>query len=168
MNKTYSHNDYWAKNKIKDAMEKGLFTFEADIIYVGGKIMLSHSWRPTKSLCHGTLEEEYLQPLNVMADGGIKTTLIIEPKSVCEEMLEDLYDLLLRYKHENLTYVTGVQYKYLHQHHRLVWMYDFHLMCMKRGFAVETYDKRLRTKLHDQVNVYPEYNWFQKIIHNQF
>jgi len=168
MNKTYSHNDYWAKNQIADALKKGITAFEADIVYVGGEIMLSHSWRPTKSLCHGSLEKDYLVPLHLMAEVGREVTLIIEPKSIRKGMLEDLFNLLLKYRHINLTVITGVQYRWFFQHKRLVWMYDFHRYCMNRGWMVRTYDKRLETDYRDQVNVYPKYNWFQKIIHNQF
>ena len=155
--KKYSHNDYFCENPIDDAVEAGLSAFEADLVYTGGEIMLSHSWRPLKCMCYGSLEEVYLKPLYIRACTGKKSTLILEPKSVRKDMLPALYNLLNKYKHPNITYITGVQYRYFWQHKRLVWMYDFHLLCRKG--TVRTYDKRLETDYHDQVDVYKKRWW---------
>lgn len=166
--KKYSHNSYWCKDPIISALREGLNAVEADIIFVGGKIMCSHGWRPFKSWCHGSLEEVFLKPLLDLAESGKEMVLIIEPKSIRKGMMKKLYNLLHYYAHYNLKLIIGCQYKLFWQHKRLVWLYDFNLMCKKYGWAVEIPDKRLYTEYHKQVDLFPEYGFIKRILKNQF
>ena len=171
----YSHNDYYTRNKILDALGEGITAVEADIVFIGDEIMLSHSWRPFKSWTHGNFIDEYLNPLYKIALSGKKMTLIIELKSVKMfgykrrlKQIKTLSLLLSGYSHENLEYVIGCQYRWFHQFWRLVWLYDFHRYCKDQGYKLKIKDKRLCTDYNEQVDVFQKYGFLKRILNNQF
>ncbi|MCS6920233.1 MAG: phosphatidylinositol-specific phospholipase C/glycerophosphodiester phosphodiesterase family protein, partial [Fimbriimonadales bacterium] len=61
----HSHNDYWRKRPLQDALECGFCSVEADIFLVDGKLLVghdTHELRPDR-----TLESLYLEPLRARA-----------------------------------------------------------------------------------------------------
>ncbi|MCX7993053.1 MAG: phosphatidylinositol-specific phospholipase C/glycerophosphodiester phosphodiesterase family protein [Fimbriimonadales bacterium] len=63
--RAHSHNDYWRKRPLQDALECGFCSVEADIFLVEGKLLVGHDLhelRPDR-----TLESLYLDPLRARA-----------------------------------------------------------------------------------------------------
>jgi hypothetical protein len=100
----HSHNDYWAPYPLYSGLPLDVNMFEADIIYLNGKLMLSHSWRPFEFLCFGELEENYLLPMRmyVTAHPEKELWLYIEYKTSNKNVNSVLLELLLKNRHPNL------------------------------------------------------------------
>lgn len=111
--RAHSHNDYWRKRPLQDALECGFCSIEADIFLVDGKLLVghdTHELRPER-----TLESLYLDPLQARAKqfrGKIYPDaphfyLLIDIKSDAQatyaalhKTLERYDDLLTRYEGE--------------------------------------------------------------------
>jgi len=59
--RAHSHNDYWRKRPLYDALECGFCSVEADIFLVDGKLLVGHETHELRS--ERTLESLYLEPL---------------------------------------------------------------------------------------------------------
>lgn len=107
----HSHNDYWCKRPLWDAIEYGCNMIEADIIYMNKKLMLSHSWRPFAFMCYGELEDTYLRPLHrYCADNPEKDLwMYVEYKDSNEKINDILYKLFKQYAISNLHYTISAQ-----------------------------------------------------------
>jgi len=105
----YSHNDYWCKHQIYDAIAYGCDMVEADIIYMNNKIILSHSWRPFSFMCYGNLEDNYLKPLSQFCkDNPDKTMwMYVEFKDSNKHIIELLHKLFKQYQTKNLRYTVS-------------------------------------------------------------
>ncbi|KAF2633768.1 hypothetical protein BU25DRAFT_328579 [Macroventuria anomochaeta] len=63
----HSHNDYWRRVPLYDALAAGCFSVEADIwLTDDNKLLVSHLWRSTTK--HRTLRSLYLDPLTNILD----------------------------------------------------------------------------------------------------
>lgn len=51
-----SHNDYWNAKPIYKAIAKNCFILELDIAYINKELVLSHSWRPFRSMTYGSVK----------------------------------------------------------------------------------------------------------------
>lgn len=100
----HAHNDYEHTRPLFDALENGFTSVEADVHFVGGKILVSHDHPNATSR---TLEELYLKPLDSIRElnGGkiylqkdIVVMLMIDIKTDSEKTFEALHQLLLKYK----------------------------------------------------------------------
>ena len=107
----HSHNDYWCKRPLWDAIEYGCNMIEADIIYCNKNLMLSHSWRPFEFLCYGELEKTYLQPLRqyCLDNPQKEMWMYVEYKDSDERINALLYNLFSEYKINNLHYTISAQ-----------------------------------------------------------
>lgn len=126
----YSHNDYWAKRPLFDAIDYGCNMVEADLIYSFLKPRCSHSWRPLPCLYYGTLEDTYLKPMYQMCIDGKYTSenpiwMYVEPKTFNPLLIKPLYKLLKKYQHLAMRYTISVQDRYIHQWLRGVWLRYF-------------------------------------------
>ncbi len=114
--RAHSHNDYWRKRPLDDALACGFCSVEADIFVVDGKLLVghdTHELRPER-----TLESLYLEPLRARARqvrGKIYPDapyfyLLIDIKSEAQSTyaalrrtLERYDDLFTRYEGERTT-----------------------------------------------------------------
>lgn len=114
--RAHSHNDYWRKRPLQDALECGFCSVEADIFLVEGKLLVghdTHELRPER-----TLESLYLEPLRARARqfrGKIYPDapyfyLLIDIKSEAQSTysalrrtLEQYDDLFTRYEGDRTT-----------------------------------------------------------------
>ncbi|KAJ4985652.1 hypothetical protein SVAN01_08827 [Stagonosporopsis vannaccii] len=77
----HSHNDYWRRAPLYDALAAGCVGFEADIwLADDNELLVSHSWRSTKP--HRTLRSLYLNPLANILDKRNVTAASLKPKEV--------------------------------------------------------------------------------------
>jgi hypothetical protein len=98
----YSHNDYYNRHPLLDAIALGYRGVEADYIVSGGELLAAHSRREARP--SRTLEAPYLQPLReiirrcgrVYPDSA-PFLLAIEDKEGGRESYAILRELLLRY-----------------------------------------------------------------------
>ncbi len=127
----YSHNDYWCQSPIYDALEHGIYMFEADVVLFRGVVALAHSWRPWRSAYYGSLEHMYLKELHHMTDR--KYYLYIELKSGRKKLGKKLHQLFLKYHNcRNITFVISANDKSLfskifHRREKLLkWLFDHH------------------------------------------
>ena len=157
----YAHNFYWCRYPINEAEVAGLDAVELDIVYrlFGNDIYVSHSWRPFNFMYCGNLIE-WLDDLQ----GESFKYIIIESKSfwIPQKLL---FNIMNNFKDDNMIYVMSVQYRYPHQWLRGIWLKSFY---KKYKDELCILDKRTETELNEQVDLFPKYNWFQKIIHGQF
>lgn len=101
--RAHSHNDYWRKRPLYDALECGFCSVEADIFLVGGTLLVGHE--PHELHPERTLERLYLEPLRArarQARGKIYPEapfffLLIDIKSEARATYEALHQLLARY-----------------------------------------------------------------------
>lgn len=91
-----SHNDYWCKNKISDALSSNCDIFEIDIVFIKDEVMLNHSWRPFKCMTYGSASKYF----NELPDGKV---LEIEIKTGDRRIIDKLVNLIL--KRKELTYI---------------------------------------------------------------
>ena len=102
----FSHNDYWCNNPIHDAMDKNIHMFEVDVVLFRGAVMLAHSWRPWRSAYYGSLEQVYLKPLK---NNSNEIYLYVELKSGRKKLGVKLFELMKKYKKNNLIFVLGAE-----------------------------------------------------------
>ncbi|MCX8122712.1 MAG: hypothetical protein N3F66_00935 [Spirochaetes bacterium] len=107
----HSHNDYWCKRPLWDAIDYGCNMIEADIIYLNKKLMLSHSWRPFTWMCYGELEKTYLKPLSqyCQQNPDKEMWMYVEYKDSDENINDLLYHLFKNYSIANLHYTISAQ-----------------------------------------------------------
>ncbi|MCS6923135.1 MAG: phosphatidylinositol-specific phospholipase C/glycerophosphodiester phosphodiesterase family protein [Fimbriimonadales bacterium] len=113
--RAHSHNDYWRKRPLYDALACGFCSVEADIFLVEGKLLVGHA--PHELHAERTLESLYLEPLRQQAaqhKGKIYPDapyfyLLIDIKSEAEptyaalrKTLERYDDLFTRYEGERV------------------------------------------------------------------
>lgn len=108
----HSHNDYDQRRPLTDALRRGYTSIEADVVLVGGKLMVGHDL--VTALVRGaTLRKLYLDPLRewvrqndgrVFRPGSPALTLMIDVKSdgertwkALEAVLSDYQDMLTRW-----------------------------------------------------------------------
>lgn len=103
----YSHNDYWHKRPLFDALDNGFTYVEADVYLWRGKLIVAHIL-PFLSK-NRTLEETYLKPLaGCVTDAGADPiTLIIDIKSRGNETYSALKILLNKYQYMLSAYKDG-------------------------------------------------------------
>lgn len=77
----HSHNDYWRRVPLYNALAAGCVSVEADIWLTDDKeLLVSHSWRSTTR--HRTLRSLYLDPLTTVLSARNVTPASTEPKEV--------------------------------------------------------------------------------------
>jgi hypothetical protein len=98
----YSHNDYYNKRPLRDAIALGYRGVEADYVVVGGKLLVAHSRREANP--SRTLEDLYLKPLRELIrrcgrvyPGSAPFLFLIEAKEGGRESYVALRNLLLSY-----------------------------------------------------------------------
>lgn len=114
----YSHNDYWQKRPLLDALNNGYTNIEVDIFKIGDEFVVAHLipfFRQGK-----TLENMYLRPLYErikMNNGFLYTnymqpiTLMIDIKLNGESTYRSLRNLFKRYRSILTSYENGVIYE---------------------------------------------------------
>lgn len=113
--RTHAHNDYEHPHPLRDALEHGFCSVEADIWLVDGKLLVAHNREQVKP--ERTLEGLYLEPLRERAkkNGGRifaaepRFWLLIDVKSeadkvwpVLREVLQNYADLLTQFEGEKI------------------------------------------------------------------
>lgn len=149
----YSHNAYWCKHPVEQALYAGLEAIEFDIVYrlFGNKIFCSHSWKPLSCMYYGNLD---LNLWRVAYKNEIKY-VIIESKSFWVNQ-KKLYGLMDYYKNSGFQYVMSVQSRYPHQWIRGIWLKSFY---KKYKEKLNILDKRTETELNEQVDLYDRKWW---------
>ncbi len=112
----YSHNDYWNKHPLSDALDKGYTYLEADIFLSGGKLVVAHTlpaWKKRK-----TLEELYFEPLQTylvnrhpVFGNQPDITLMIDIKTDAEATYRELSLLLEKYRPWLSSFENGRLYR---------------------------------------------------------
>ena len=155
----YSHNSFFCNDPVYDTLRNNLDALEFDLMYrmFSKNIYCSHSWRPLNCMYYGKLERYLFECYGIAKKREKVLYFIIEPKTCNPLMMEPLYKLLNKYRHEKIIYVMSVQYKKgPHQWLRGLWLKRFfRLYKEKLGIL----DKRLETDLHEQVDLY-EKKWY--------
>ncbi|MXV17701.1 hypothetical protein GS398_20535 [Pedobacter sp. HMF7056] len=100
----YSHNDYWNKRPLADALENGFLYVEADIFLLSGQLIVAHVnpfWKKNR-----TLEELYFAPIarylatpGCTIDRDHPVTLMIDIKTGAARTYKALLPLLEKYRH---------------------------------------------------------------------
>lgn len=100
----HSHNDYLRRHPLRDALEHGCCSIEADVLFVRGRLMVGHDrW----TLVSGrTLESAYLAPLAARArghggprdSGPSRIWLLVDFKTPAAPTYAALRPLLSRYR----------------------------------------------------------------------
>lgn len=102
--RAHSHNDYYRRRPLLDALREGFFSVEADVLLRDGVVLVAHearSARPERSL-----EALYLEPLRARAracggrihrDGPLEFRLLLDFKDAPETLWPALAPLLERY-----------------------------------------------------------------------
>ncbi|MCX7925194.1 MAG: phosphatidylinositol-specific phospholipase C/glycerophosphodiester phosphodiesterase family protein [Fimbriimonadales bacterium] len=101
--RAHSHNDYWRKRPLQDALECGFCSVEADIFLVDGQLLVGHD--PHELRPDRTLESLYLAPLRARAKqhrGKIYPDaphfyLLIDVKSDAQSTYAALHKVLAQY-----------------------------------------------------------------------
>src|SRR5262245_47482857 len=108
----HAHNDYEHTRPLRDALDHGFCSVEADIYLVDGQLLVAHDRRDVKP--ERTLQALYLDPLRerVKANGGKVYRdgppfwLLVDVKSEAKSTYAALHDALARYA-DVLTTVDG-------------------------------------------------------------
>jgi glycerophosphoryl diester phosphodiesterase len=99
----HAHNDYWHDRPLRDALDHGFTSVEADIFLVDGKLLVGHDEKELKP--QRTLESLYLEPLSkrlgtnggrVYRDGR-RFILLVDIKSSAEETYKRLQEALSKH-----------------------------------------------------------------------
>jgi len=112
LNNGFSHNDYWRKHPLFDALRNGCPYVEADVYLRGGNLVVSHILPCLRK--KKTLERLYLEPLlkgrfeNGEAFPDNPITLLIDIKSNADKTYTLLDSMLEKYKSIITTYEDGV------------------------------------------------------------
>ena len=102
----YSHNDYWRRRPLYDALDNGFTYVEADVFLRNKKLIVTHILPCFKK--KRTLQNMYLDPLlhyveNASNDAhvqkGLPVTLMIDIKSGATSTFNALVTLLQKYRH---------------------------------------------------------------------
>lgn len=101
----HSHNDYWCRYKFNHALNEGCNIIELDIIYLKGKLYLSHSWRPVSWLTYGD-PEEYFRRAVFYKNKNIY--LYIEIKTSDERAIPLLLNLIDKYDKGIYILIKGI------------------------------------------------------------
>lgn len=99
----HAHNDYEHKRPLRDALDCGFCSIEADVFLMDGKLLVGHT--PFNLKPDRTLEALYLDPLRELARSnngrvyphGPTIFLLIDVKSDAEKTYAVLVDVLARY-----------------------------------------------------------------------
>lgn len=114
LSRAHAHNDYEHDRPLRDALELGFTSVEADVWLEGGELLVAHTWFGLDEA--RTLESLYLEPLlerttahagRVYADWPHSVQLLIDLKSEGEATYMALHDLLARYRAMLTTFVDG-------------------------------------------------------------
>lgn len=168
----YSHNSFWNNKMIKDTIDAGLNCIELDIVYsvIRNNIFVSHSFRPLKCLYYGELDynlfrvKGYNQICSYQNDNRIIKYVIIESKSFWINQRK-LAKIMKKNSHHSFRYVMSVQSKWPHQWTRGIWLKSFY---KKYKEELNIIDKRTETNFTEQVDLFPRYSWWKRILNNQF
>ena len=97
----HSHNDYEQPHPLEDALSARLDSVEADILLIGGQLLVTHGGLDSTK---GTLQELYLDPLQriVDRDGSVHRNgrmfyLWIDLKSGSKDLITRLHEVLMLY-----------------------------------------------------------------------
>ena len=96
----HSHNSYWNKLPIHDALNNQCTMVEFDLIYSFKRMLVNHVWLPFHFLTYGSLEQwlnQYLVILNSINLQNKKYYFYIEIKTGNMDVVSNLCDLLLPY-----------------------------------------------------------------------
>lgn len=107
----HSHNDYWCKKPIFDALKADCIIFEIDIVWSYNDIYLSHSLRPFKSMMYGKLKS-YLRNFKkdvIEKYPNKKYYLYIEFKSGNKKIISRLGELLTKYFNKDITILLSAK-----------------------------------------------------------
>jgi hypothetical protein len=96
-----SHNDYFCKHQIIDALNANCDILEIDVIIIRGEVMISHSWRPFKWLTYGKAEKYF------KACKDNEKILEIEIKTTDYKIINVLLKLILKYRTEDSIYILS-------------------------------------------------------------
>ena len=111
----FSHNDYWNKQPLHDALENGYTNIEADVFLRRGNLIVAHTNPYFKA--HRQLEELYLKPLlrHISRNNGMvyfnyhtPITLLIDIKSDGDQTYKILKPILEKYRSILTSYNNGV------------------------------------------------------------
>lgn len=111
LSNAFSHNDYWNKHPLYDALQNGYTYVEADVYLRGGNLVVTHIL-PCLKKKH-TLERLYLEPLltgryrNGLELPDYPITLVIDIKSNAERTYRLLDSLLEKYQSIITSYDHG-------------------------------------------------------------
>jgi hypothetical protein len=159
----WSHKDYWnGKQKILKALQAGCNCFEVDIIYSGGDIRLSHSWRPFGLFTYGKLKD-YVRRLSLLCEENPRNTfyLYIEFKSGNQKIKNKLYFILRKYKADNLIVLVDSIHKKWYHAKRYKLMIDF-LTSFWHELDLNKFDRfllSLRPEEYEKVKLYDKKWW---------
>lgn len=103
LKRAHAHNDYEHKRPLRDALDCGFCSIEADIFLVEGKLLVGHTLLDLKP--ERTLEALYLDPMRELArtnkgriyPNGPTLFLLIDVKSDAEKTYASLAQVLARY-----------------------------------------------------------------------
>ncbi|MGV3723461.1 MAG: phosphatidylinositol-specific phospholipase C/glycerophosphodiester phosphodiesterase family protein [Actinomycetota bacterium] len=109
----HAHNDYLHPRPLRDALDHGFCSVEADIFLVDGKLLVAHERREVRP--QRTLEALYLDPLLARArknagriyPGGLPFTLLVDIKSDAEPTYRALAKVLAWYAEMLTRYREG-------------------------------------------------------------
>ncbi|MBA4293684.1 hypothetical protein C0431_12040 [bacterium] len=95
----HSHNDYWRKRPLAEALEAGMCSIEADVFLIDGKLKVGHDL--AEATAGKTLEELYLDPLarrelvdGKLAKGWPEVILLVDVKAEGEKVFPVLEKLV--------------------------------------------------------------------------
>jgi hypothetical protein len=101
--RAHAHNDYEHARPLRDALEAGFSSVEADVWLVNGQLLVAHDLEDVSP--QRTLESLYLEPLRQQVQGAFATAerlhglqLLIDVKSEAEPTYRALDDVLARYR----------------------------------------------------------------------
>ncbi len=100
----HAHNDYLHRRPLRDALDHGFTSVEADIFLIDGKLLVAHDEKDVRP--ERTLMGLYLDPLRELArrnggwvfDKGRSVLLLIDVKSEAESTYAALHGILSEYR----------------------------------------------------------------------
>jgi hypothetical protein len=111
--RAHAHNDYEHARPLRDALDQGFCSVEADIYLINGRLLVAHDLDKTRP--DRTLEALYLDPLRAdvgrhngrVFPGGPPVTLLIDFKSEAESTYRVLREKLEAYRDMLTSYSNG-------------------------------------------------------------
>jgi len=111
-----SHRDQNTTPQVITAIKNECNILEVDFIYLYGDLVCSHSWRPFKCLCHGTLSS-YIEKLDYLLEmpslwniENLEKPLLyiqLDFKTVNKKADETLLKIILRYQNKPVSFLLS-------------------------------------------------------------